>query len=520
MIARSPELVLYARGFHRSREELKALRALVLENQPAGFVFGSVAGPTPAEMADADARLHASDKVLEQAFALDQALGRHTRLYIPAQDSVQLTKALVAWVESAYASPIESMPNRPCTIDGSAFCVESLNRFVAVTDEGWGARIDIAELFWPAFDGEQVLESNCKEEDQRRQERAVLDKLKTTRSKRLDYWARAYAAPGLSAAPDFPAAVVSAAVDPHAVMRIGQALEVRSQYEHELGRALRQAVAESRVEEEPAAYEVPSFASESAGFPFSSYVAHWSFEADARSIDFEWNLNKLGQGLLTAASPAVSPPDAASVCADTSACAVISESFSGLLNAPGFDPKSLVGPEREHHLSPILLGAWPNVVSKLAETLPTDPMQASGALGGAVWLDGWGRLEFAVGSWSTDAPKRPVTSSGTPLPVPGGQRHYTADTNFVIVDSPGAQRAGWVAASDLTRAAWLSERPGGASGTSGATVRFSDLLAVQRFLQRGRGASRWSAMNIDLKLEGEVVRGHLVLVGNRKEVVE
>ncbi len=520
MIARSPELALYARGLYRSDEELEALRALVLEHQPEGTVFGAVAGPTAAEMAEADARLHASDDVLKQAFALDQALGQHTRLYVPAKDSVQLTKGLVAWVDHAYASPIESLPNRPCTIDGAAGCVESLNRFVAVTDVGWGARIDIAELFWPSLDGERVVETNCETEDQRRQDRTVLDALKTTRSKRLDYWARAYAAPGLVAAPDSPVAVVSAAVDPHAVMRLGQALEVRSQYESELGRALRQAVAEPGAEEEAAAYEIPPLASASAGFPFSSYVAHWSFEADTRSIDLEWKLNELGQKLVTHANPKASAPDAASVCADTSACAVFTESFSGILNVPGFDPMSMQGVERGHHLGPIILGAWPNVLSKLAEALPTDPMQADGALAGSAWRDGWGRLEFAVGSWSTDGPKRPAMSSGTRLPVPGGQRYYTEDANFVVLDSPRPQSAGWVAASDLTRAAWLTERPRGGSDISGATVRFSDLLAAQRFVQGGRGASRWSELNIDLELDDKVVRGHLVLSGNRKDVVE
>lgn len=524
MLARSPELAGYPGGIFRQPDHLRTLRGLVLEHQPAGAsVLGAVEGPSAAQMAEADARLHATDDIFEQAFALEQVMGRHTRLYIPAKDSGALTEALIPWVHTAFDPMIESLPNRTCEAAGSSVCVESLNRFIAVTDEGWGVRIDIAELLWPSLDAQRVLQLYGRSEAGLQQQRATLRRLghedapRNTRSMVTEFWTRAYEAPGLNAAPASSAPIVSAAVDPHALMRLGQALGIHQQYAYELGRALRQATPGLDAEDGTPEYDIPSLNSATAEFPFSEYVAHWTFETDARSIELQWHLNGIGQALLSEADPQVPIPVAAELCVDTSACAVVSESFGGLLNAVEFDPKSLSGNEQQHLLLPVALGAWPNALSKLREHLPTEPLHADGAMAGAAWRDGWGRLEFAVGSWSSDVPTRPVVPSGTRLPVEGGQRHYTQDTNFVVVDSPSPARPGWIAASDLVRAAWLSKRPTVATA-SGATVRISDLLTVQRFFLGDLRGSGWDELNIDLKLEGEVIRGRVAFAGHREAV--
>lgn len=526
MLGRSPELAKALRGLMLRDPDVSALGNTIAEYQRgSASVFGALAGPTAEAMEHADQRLHATDDLFQQAFALEQPLGRHLRLYVPTEDSRALTRALVAWSKATFGEDTPLTPAGPCVAEGSAYCVLSSYRYIAVTDEGWGTRLDLVTPLWPNVDDEHFLDYAAFDDNNKR--KAIVGQLKrlgledafrATGTQLSDYWRDAYAAPGIDAKPP-PATGVRAWVDPHAVVRLAQANSIAPQYAHELQRGLWQEREQQPPDDlvpEPT-YEIPSLASLTTGVPFSHYVAHWAFQDDSRSIQLQWTLNETGHALLGEEPPSA-VPDPAAMCDGTAACVAFSGSVGGLLNAKALDPNGALDDSR-YLLWPLVLGAWPNVVGMLREALPLVDPSVTGTSVGALWSNGRKRVEFAAGSWSTTAPSPPVISDATQLPLDGGQRYYTEDSNFVVMDTPPSDPTGWIAASDLVRAAWLNALPKSAS-VGGAMLRISDLLVVYRMLfGMHSGATRWSALSADLAHEGDVISGSVVLSGRRAEVV-
>lgn len=526
MLSRSPEVMRVLRGLLLQKGEQARLLSTITEHQRgSASVFGALAGPTAETMEHADERLHATDDLFEQAFALEQPLGRHLRLYVPAEDSGALTEDLVDWSKTTFAEDMPHMPNRECDATGSAYCIQSFFRYIAVTDEGWGARLDIVTPLWPTLDNERFIEFSATGSDERQaiigqlRRLGLEDEFKATGTRIAEFWRGAYFAPGIDAEPA-PAAGVSARVDPHAVMRLAQATGIASQYVHALQRGLRhERNKDLQDEAEPEVkYEIPSLASVTTAVPFSHYVAHWAFHDDSRSIRLQWTLNETGRALLREETQS-RLPDSDAMCDGTAACVAFSDSLSGLLNAETLDP-TLALRDSDHLLWPLILGAWPNVLGVLRERLPVVSPRVAGTSVGTLWSTGQTRVEFAAGSWSTTASSPPAISGGVRLPLDGGQRYYTEDSNFVILASPSAHPSGWIAASDLVRASWLNALPKSVS-FRGAMLRISDLLVVYRILfGTHAGVTRWSELAADLAREGDVISGTVVLSGRREEVIQ